>query len=103
MVTTLIFASEYVQNNLSEFVNPFCYLFLVFVCQHAVLSVPCSLLVTWEWADLLTRLCVMFSCVVVTFPYGVLWQVWYSIVSIPDISLLHTWTTFQFGHACMSY
>ena len=30
----------------------------------------------------------MFSCVFVTFPYGVLGQVWYSIVSIPDICLL---------------
>ena len=58
MVTTVFFASEYVQNNLCEFVYPFCELFLVFVCQHAILSVPCSLLVTWERADLLTRLCV---------------------------------------------
>ena len=31
---------------------------------------------------------VMFSCVFVTFPYGVLDQVWYLIVSIPDICLL---------------
>ena len=29
-----------------------------------------------------------FSCVLVTFPYGVLGQVWYLIVSIPDLFLL---------------
>ena len=27
----------------------------------------------------------MFSCVLVTFPYGILGQVWYMIVSIPDL------------------
>ena len=51
---------------------------------HTVLSVPCSLVVTClERADLFALLCVMFSCVFVTFPYGVLGQVWYLIVSIP--------------------
>ena len=39
-------------------------------------------------ADLLTLLYVVLSCVFVTFPYGVLGQVWYSIVSIPDLCLL---------------
>ena len=37
---------------------------------------------------LLALLCVMFSCVFVTFSYGVLGQVWYLIVSIPDFCLL---------------
>ena len=56
---------------------------------YAVMSVPCSLVITcWERADLLTLLCVMFPCVFVTFPYSVPGQVWYSIVSIPDICLL---------------
>ena len=32
--------------------------------------------------------CIMFSCVFVTFPYGLLGQVWYLIVSIPDLCLL---------------
>ena len=60
----------------------------VFLC-HTVLSVPCSLVVTcWERADLLALLCVMFSCDFVTFPYGVLDQVWYVIVSIPGLCLL---------------
>ena len=38
--------------------------------------------------DFLALLCVMFSCVFVTFPYGILGQVWYLIVSIPDRFLL---------------
>ena len=41
----------------------------------------------WK-ADLLALLYVMFSCVFFTFPYGVLGQVWYLILSIPDICLL---------------
>ena len=41
-----------------------------------------------ERADLLALLYVMFSCVFVTFQYGALGQVLYSIVSIPDLCLL---------------
>ena len=71
----------------------FCGSFLLFmfhVCLcYLVLSVPCSLVVTsWERADLLAFLCVMCSCVFVTFPYDVPGQVWYLIVSIPDLCLL---------------
>ena len=72
-------------------------LWIIFVIMfHAclyftVLSVPCSIVITcWENADLLTLLCVMFSCVFVTFPYGVSGQVWYLIVSIPDDALFFT-------------
>ena len=51
---------------------------------YAVLSVPCNLVITcWEKADLLALLCVVFSCVFVTFPYGVPRQVWYLIGSTP--------------------
>ena len=52
-------------------------LFLFRVCPcHIVLSVLCSLVVTcWERADLLALLCVIFSFVIITFPYGVLGQV----------------------------
>ena len=59
--------------------DPFCYLcFVFFFVILSVLSVPCSLVVTrWERADLLALLCVMLSCAFVTFPYGVLSQVWY--------------------------
>ena len=65
-----------------------------FFCGHfcyfnAVLSVHCSLVATcWERAGLLALLYVMFSCVIITFPCVVLCQVWYLIVSIPDICLL---------------
>ena len=47
------------------------------VClYYAALSVPYSLTITcWEKADLLALLCVIFSCVFVTFPYGFLGQV----------------------------
>ena len=47
---------------------------------------PCGHLL--ERADLLVLLCVNFSCVFVTFSYGVLGQVWYLIVYIPDRCLL---------------
>ena len=63
-------------------------LLLMFRVCHAVLSVRCSIVVTcWERANLLALLYVMFSCVFVTFPRGVLGQVWYIIVLIPDIFL----------------
>ena len=62
-------------------------LFMVRVC-HLDLSVHCSLEVTcWEKADLLALLYVMFSRVLVTYPCGLLVQVWYLIVSIPDLCL----------------
>ena len=69
------------------------YTFLLFVFRvclcHSVLSIPCSLKITrWERADLLALLCMMFSCVFPTFPYGVLSWVWYLMVSIPDFCLL---------------
>ena len=55
----------------------------------SVMSNVCRLVVTcWERADLLALLCVTFSCAFVTFPYGVLGQVWNLIVSIPDLCLL---------------
>ena len=64
-----------------------CYLYLSFAilpCLFlAVLSSPVG-----ERADLLALLYVMFSRVVVTFPYSVLGQVWYLIVSFPDLCLL---------------
>ena len=59
-------------------------LWLFRVC-HAFLSVHCNLVVTcWERANLLALLYMMFSCVFVTFPCGVLGQVWYFIVLIPN-------------------
>ena len=64
-------------------------LFVICVSCHTVLSFPCSLVITcWERADLLALLHVMFSCVFITFPYGVVGQVWYLIVWIPVFCLL---------------
>ena len=65
-------------------------LFVICVCLcHTVLSVSSSLVVTcWERTALLGPLNLMFSCVFVTFPYGVLGQVWYLIVLIHDLCFL---------------
>ena len=53
------------------------------------MSVPCSLVVTCqERANLLALLNVMFSCVFVSSQCGVLGQVWYLIILIPDLCLL---------------
>ena len=58
------------------------------VC-HAFASVHCCLVVTcWERSDLLALSFVMFNCVFVTFPSGILGQVWYLIVLIPDLCRL---------------
>ena len=61
------------------FVEHFCYLCFVFV-MFSCLAVNCL-----ERADLLALLCVMFYCVFVTFPCGVLDQVCCLIVSILDL------------------
>ena len=66
-----------------------CQVFLWFDCTVKLVYVlpgDCSLVVTcWGRANLLVFLYVLFSCVFYTFPCGVLGQVWYLIVSIPDI------------------
>ena len=41
----------------------------------------------WERADLLTLVCGVKLCVC-RFPIGILGQVWYLIVSIPDLCIL---------------
>ena len=59
------------------------------VSYHTALSVTCSFVVTFcVRADLLVLLYVIFSCVFVTLPYGVLDQMWYLIVRIPDFCLI---------------
>ena len=61
----------------------------MFCVCHAVVSVHSSFVVTcWERANLLAHLYVMFYFVFVTFPCGVLGQVWFLIVSILDLCLL---------------
>ena len=60
-----------------------CYVILMFHVCYVFLSVYCSHVVTcWERADLFSLLCVVFSCVFVNFPCGVLGHVWYLILSI---------------------
>ena len=56
--------------------------------SHACASVHCDLVVTsWERADLLA-LVGDFYCIFITFPFGILGQVWHLIVSFPDLCLL---------------
>ena len=60
------------------------------VClYYTVLSAPCSFVITgWKRADILTLLCMILPCIFVTFPHGVLSQVWQLIILIPDLCLL---------------
>ena len=56
--------------------------------SHAFASVHYCLVVTlWEKADLLALVCDVY-CIFVTFPCGILGQVWYLIVSFPDLCRL---------------
>ena len=47
----------------------------------------CFVVTCWERADLLTLVCGVY-CEFVTFPIWILGQVWYLIVSIPDLCTL---------------
>ena len=70
----------------TSFVDHLCYSCLVFF--HAFASGYCCLVVSWrEKADLLALVCDVY-CDFVTFPFGILRQVWYLTVSIPDPSCL---------------
>ena len=63
-----------------------CYLCLVFAMLSCLFNVA-----LWSPAGRgLTSwlLFVMFNCVFVTFPFGILGQMWYLIVSIPDLCRL---------------
>ena len=76
----------------------FYYLCLFSFCYAVLYSVTCSFLVAYSVnVDLLALLCVMFSCIFVTFLYGVPAQLQYLIASIPDLCLsLH----FVYPTAC---
>ena len=65
-------------------------LFMFHVCLcYAVLSVSCSLMITcWETANLLSILCVAFSCVSIALTYDARDQVWNLILSISDLCLI---------------
>ena len=54
-----------------------------------IMSVSFSLVITcWKKADLLDLVYVMFFLCFITFPYSVLGQVWYLIISTPDLCIL---------------
>ena len=56
--------------------------------SHAFASVHCCLVVTsWERADPLALVDDVY-CIFVTFSFGILGQVWYLIVSFPDLCRL---------------
>ena len=64
----------------------FCFVFGILSCLFlTALWSPAGKALT-SWLSFVTT--VMLSCLNVTFPYGVLRQVWYLIVSIPDLCLL---------------
>ena len=70
----------------TSFVDHFC--FFVSCVSHAFASLHCCLVVTcWERADLLALVGDVY-CIFVTFPCGILGQVWYLIVAFPDLCLL---------------
>ena len=61
----------------------------MFLVCPVFMSVHCCLVVTCkERADLFALLYLIFYCVFVTFPIGVLGQVWCLIVLIPDPPLV---------------
>ena len=62
--------------------------FFVSCVSHAYASVHYCLVVTyWERADLLALVGVVY-CSFAAFPCGILGQVWYLIVSLPDLRRL---------------
>ena len=62
----------------------FCLVFALSLCASVYM---CFVVTCWERADLLTLVCGVY-CEFVTFPIGILGQVWYLIVSIPDLCTL---------------
>ena len=65
----------------------------VFCVSYAVAYVHCCLVVTcWERAGLLTIVGHVF-CIFVTFPCGILCQVWYLVVLFPDLCRLSYFIT----------
>ena len=62
----------------------FCLVFAMSLCTSVNM---CFVVTCWERADLLALVCGV-CCEFVTFPFGILGQVWYLIVSIPDLFTL---------------
>ena len=59
-------------------------LFMSCVCRAFVSGRSCLVVTCWEKADLLALVCGV-NCVFVTFPCGIVGQVWYLIGLIPDL------------------
>ena len=62
----------------------FCLVFVMSLCASVYM---CFGVTCWERADLLALVCGVYY-EFVTFPIGILGQVWYLIVSIPDLCTL---------------
>ena len=62
----------------------FCLVFAMSLCAPVYM---CFVVTCWERADLLALVCGVLLCVC-HFPIGILGQVWYLIVSIPDLCTL---------------
>ena len=62
----------------------FCLVFAMSLCSSVYI---CFEVTCWERADLLALDCGVYLCVC-HFPIGILGQVWYLIVSIPDLCTL---------------
>ena len=61
--------------------------------SHAFASAHCCLVATcWESADLLAHVGDVY-CIFVTFPCGILGQVWYFIVSLAELAVFLLWYT----------
>ena len=59
----------------------FCLVFALSLCASVGM---CFVVTCWERADLLALVCGVYLCVC-HLPIGILGQVWYLIVSIPDL------------------
>ena len=62
----------------------FCLAFAMSLCASVYM---CFVVTCWERADFLALVFGVY-CEYVTFPIGILGQVWYLIVSIPDLWIL---------------
>ena len=74
-----------------------CFFCLVFDMPLYLSVYMCLVVTCWERADLLALVCgvLLWVCY---FPIGILGQVWYLIVSIPDLCTL----TYYGSHLCLS-
>ena len=70
--------------------------------SHAFASVRCCLVVTCQESADLLPLVGDVNCIIVTFPCGIIGQVWYLIVLFPDLFLLSYFKKHYFSTGCHS-